>query len=58
MISKIALGEFKAILLKDYGYSVKDEIIIQLATDFLISLEAVLSNSKVDKRTERSKSNG
>lgn len=56
MINKIALLEFKTILLRDYGFSADDKTMTQLATDFLVSLESVLSNSKVDKRPERSKS--
>ncbi len=48
MISKVEISEFKAILLKDYGFTADDKVVTQIANDFLISLEAVLLSPKVD----------
>lgn len=53
MISQNELTKFKIILLKDYDWSGDDKTASQLANDFLISLEAVFSGSKVDKAPKK-----
>lgn len=55
MITAIQLAEFKTIIMEDYGVSLSDKDAEKLASDYLISLEAVLSRNPVDSRSERSK---
>jgi hypothetical protein len=55
MISKSALTEFKEIVQKDYSVLLDDKTALQLASDFLTALEALLSNKRLRKRAARRK---
>ena len=50
------LAEFKSILLRDYDYMADDKTALELANNFLTSLEAILVKRQLTKIPERRKS--
>lgn len=55
MLSKHNLTKFKSIIQKDYDVMLDDKTALQLAIDFLVSLEAILKTKRLTKRSARRK---